>query len=357
MKLRRAMALAAATAVIAPATFLAAPAAFATEGDTTSPQTSADSPAPGTGAENGTENGDDTTEVVDEETPDSASSPSTDAPAPAESTPAESAEPTPGASEPGKPSPSTSTSPSAEPTATESSPAPGPVECDGDVIFDENLRTSLTGLPERIVAGSGFHGFKLNVSNKSKNTYKRVDLGVFASQVDEKTWQDDAGHLTLQYQDPTSGKWVDISLADDDEAAGYLGYTDVQPKESFSINLRLSVDKSAPAGLGYAISIGLYADDEGNCVIADDDAYYEFDIVAAGSDAGKPGEAKPQTGGQKPVQAKPAGNTQIKPEGHLAETGSSSMLPVIGTVGGIAIVAGAGVMFAMKRRRSGDATA
>ncbi|AXG82797.1 LPXTG cell wall anchor domain-containing protein [Streptomyces paludis] len=222
--------------------------------------------------------------------------------------------------------------------------------------LDPNLSTSLSGLPDKIVAGSGFHSFKLNVSNKGKNDYKRVDLGVFTAQIDEDTWGFDTDHLTLQFQDPESGKWVDISLDAFDEGAGYLGFTDVRAKESFSINLRLNVDKSAPAGLGYAISIGAYVNDKGNCVIADDEAYYEFTIVAAGSDPGKPNEAKPQ-GGKKPLPAKPVGDKEIKPEGSLAQTGSSSMMPVIGMAGGIAIVAGAGVVFALKRRRSGEAAA
>ncbi|MFD5748543.1 LAETG motif-containing sortase-dependent surface protein [Streptomyces sp. NPDC127033] len=369
MKLRRAMAVAAATAVIAPAAFFAAPAAFATEGDPATPQTSAETPGSETPDTETPEAGAGETG----ETPPVVETPPTDeAPAPPETeeeTPA--TPPTEpeeeGAPEAGKPSPSASQStPGAAPSATSTGEAPGsPIECDDDseLTFDENLKTSLTGLPERIVAGSGFHGFKFNVSNKGKNIYTRVDLAVFASQIDEKTWEDTSRHLTLQYKDPESGQWINISLDDNDEGAGYLGYTDIRSKESFSVDLRLSVDKSAPAGFGYAIGIGIYADDKGNCVLADDFASYEFDIAAAGTDAGDPGEAtpqpqpRPQTGGKKPIPAKPVGNTEIKPQGHLAETGSSSTVPVIGMVGGIAVVAGAGVMFAMKRRRDGDAAA
>ncbi|MFE3740098.1 LAETG motif-containing sortase-dependent surface protein [Streptomyces sp. NPDC059134] len=361
MKLRRAMAVAAATAVMAPAAFLAATPAFATDGDNVTPQTSSEAPAPGAGenAEAGQPPAEPSSSTTDE------------APAPTESAPMQPEDPDAGAPEAGKPSTSTSpgasTSPSAspgtsepaEPSATATTASPGPVQCseDGEVTFDKNLRTRLTGLPERIVAGSGFHAFELNVSNKGGNTYKRVDLGVFVGQIDENTWEEDSRHLTLQYKDPETGAWTGISLDDDDEGSGYLGYTDIRAKETFSVELRLSVDKSAPSGLGYAIGIGLYADDKGNCVIADDYGVYEFDIVTAGSDAGEPGEAKPQTGGKKPIPAKPAGNTEIKPVGHLAETGSSSMVPVIGMAGGIAVVAGAGVMFAMKRRRGGDAAA
>jgi LPXTG-motif cell wall-anchored protein len=221
--------------------------------------------------------------------------------------------------------------------------------------FDKNLQTSLTGLPEKIVAGSGFHNFKLNVANKGKTAYKRVDLGVFAAQVDGDTLETKPGLLVLQYQDPASGKWVNISLKEDTADAGYLGYTDVKAKESFSVDLRVSVDKSAPAGFGYAVSAGAYADDKGNCVFSDDGSFYQFDILAAGKDPGKPNDAKPQEGGQTPIPAKPVGDTEIQPVGYLAETGSSSATPVIGLVGGITVLLGAGVVFALKRRRNNTA--
>ncbi|WP_408996512.1 LAETG motif-containing sortase-dependent surface protein [Streptomyces europaeiscabiei] len=37
----------------------------------------------------------------------------------------------------------------------------------------------------------------------------------------------------------------------------------------------------------------------------------------------------------------------------LAETGPSSALPVIGIVGGVAVAAGAGAMFLVRRRKAG----
>ncbi|MFC8368209.1 MULTISPECIES: hypothetical protein [unclassified Streptomyces] len=47
------------------------------------------------------------------------------------------------------------------------------------------------------------------------------------------------------------------------------------------------------SGECFAISIGMYADDEGNCVYSGDDGYYEFDILAAGSTSADTGDAKP----------------------------------------------------------------
>ncbi|MFJ9714245.1 LAETG motif-containing sortase-dependent surface protein [Streptomyces sp. NPDC101234] len=330
MKLRRSLALAAATAAIAPAVLLAAPTAYATDDD----------PSPTVSSET-TVTDDESTPAADESTP--AAEDTT--PAADESTPAASASATPTVSAPA--TGSASPSPSASASAT-----PGPVECNSDdPKIDKSLRTTLSGLPSKIVAGSGFHGFKLNVSNDGDRAYQRVDLGLFAAQVDEDDFFVDTSHLTLQFKDPASGKWTDISLDENDEGAGYLGYTDVKAHESFSLDLRLAVDKKAPAGLGFAISIGMYADDKGNCVFSGDDSYYEFDILAAGSAPGEPGDSKPQ-GGSKPLPGKPSGNTQIDPQGHLASTGSSSALPVIASAGGAAVAVGAGAVFVVRRRKN-----
>ncbi|MEU6243401.1 LPXTG cell wall anchor domain-containing protein [Streptomyces sp. NPDC047024] len=350
MKLRRSLALAAATAAITPAVLLAAPVAYAsdevpaaTSSESTSTSTEESQTTtvttPGTeettasteettpGSEETTAGTEETTSGTDKTAPDAkASTPAADA------------------------SKSTDASPSANPSPSASASA-FPTECDEDTPpkFDDKLRTSLSGLPSKIVAGSGFHNFKLNVNNTGDHAYKRVDLGVFAAAVSEDDLSD-ANHLTLQYKDPTTGAWTDISLDMDSDDAGYLGYTDVQAKESFSIDLRLAVDAKAPAGFGFAVSVGMYADDKGNCVQSSDDNFYEFDVLKAGAAPGKPTDAKPQ-GGRKPLPAKPSGNTQISPQGHLAETGASSVLPLFALSGGAAVALGAGAVFAVRRRK------
>ncbi|MFE1473182.1 LPXTG cell wall anchor domain-containing protein [Streptomyces cyaneofuscatus] len=355
MKIRRALAVAAATAVLAPVTLLSSPAAFATPSPTPEATETATAPE------------EPETPPADEET-DTVPAPEGENPAAEEGeekTPAEEEkekEEEKPAGEEEKPAEKPEDKPTS-PSATPPSPAPS-VTSPSDICqdtederTDENLRTSLSGLPSEVVAGSGFHAFKLNVENKGDKAYKRVDLGLVAAQVDDDNWLPNTDHLTLQFKDPETGAWSDISLDQDDEVIGYIGYTDIRAKESFSIDLRLSVDKKAPEGYGFAIIIGLYADEEGNCVYPEGEQFYEFDVLAAGTDAGEPNEAEPQTGGKKPVPAKPVGNTEIKPEGTLAQTGSDSNLPVIATIGGVAILAGAGVVFALGRRRKGDATA
>ncbi|MGW5127768.1 LAETG motif-containing sortase-dependent surface protein [Streptomyces sp. NPDC004069] len=370
MKLRRYLALAAATAAITPAVLLAAPAAFATEG---TPGSSSSTPAPAdseSAASSGSEDGSDTKtdDGSDTKTDDGSDTKTADGSDTKtdDGSDTKTADGSDTKTDDGSGSKddegttptdkeSATPSPSASPSET-----PGPQMCNDtdDYKQDKNLRTSLSGLPSKIVAGSGFHNFKLNVKNSGNNTYKRVDMGVFAALIDDKKYTDESRFLTLQYQDPTTGTWQNISVDVNDETSGYLGYTDVQAKESFSIDLRLSVDKKAPAGLGFAISIGMYADDKGNCVFASDDDFYQFDVLAAGANAGTPGDAKPQ-GGRKPLPAKPAGDNEIVPQGHLAETGSSSVLPAIALAGGAAVAVGAGAVFVVRRRKAdtGAATA
>ncbi|WP_237518277.1 hypothetical protein [Streptomyces sp. SID4982] len=342
MKLRRSLALAAATAVLSPVVLMTASVAQAEEGSASPSATESVTAGGGTEPEG---------EVT---TTPAAADTTTPAAADTSTPPADSSTSAAPLKDAASSSASTSASPSA--SASASAPAPvGPEDCeDGDDMkIDDDLHTSLSGLPSKIVAGSGFHGFKLNVKNSGNHSYKRVDLGVFAAAVGDDELDDATDHLTLQYQDPSTGEWNDISVAIDDDAAGYLGYTDVKAKESFSIDLRLAVDKKAPAGFGFAISIGSYADDEGNCVYASDDDFYEFDILAAGTSAGPVDDSTPKPqGGSKPLPTtKPAGNTEIVPEGHLAETGAGSALPVIALAGGAAVALGVGAMFVVRRRR------
>lgn len=208
------------------------------------------------------------------------SAPATQTTAPGTATPGVSS--TPDRTPATQPAPSqNSTAPTPSPTGT----SPADV-CNGEEepTLDENLSTTLSGLPSKVVAGSGFHAFKLNVVNSGTKAYQRVDLGVFAAQIDADTWEETTGHLALQFKNPDTGHWTDISLDAHDEGAGYLGHTDVRAKEALSIDMRLSVDKEAPEGFGFAITIGVYADDQGNCVFAGDQKFYEFDILAAGTE-------------------------------------------------------------------------
>lgn len=345
MKLRRTMALAAATAVIAPAAILAAPVAFAETTDGTVAVESTESPSPS-----------------DSESPETEASPSASASttAPAEETgkpgAGETAEPT-GSTTPGEvaPSPSDSASASASPSPSVSASAsasPSESEDPEELVecSKSDLDISINGLPGKIARGSGWHQFKMNVYNSSKSVVKEIDY--FAGASSDKDGYDlfKSKHVSLRALDQDTNKWEDLN--EDGRAVGYVGQSDeIRPGYEVDIPLRINVKSTAPVGAGFTLGAGLYVGDK-DC-LGFSDVAYKFKIVNSGESG-----STPQTGGTAPVPTtKPADNPTGKVSGSLAETGSSSAVPVFAAAGGAAIVLGAGAMFIVRRRRNGDAAA
>jgi LPXTG-motif cell wall-anchored protein len=324
MKLRRAMALAAATAAIAPLALLSAPAAFADE-----------SPSP--------------TATVSESASESASaSPTETTSAPAETTSASATETAPTSSASATTSASATPAPSTTSPEPSDTPEPEPSECQ-----DSKVDVSISGLPGKIAAGSGWHKFSLNVLNNSKSTLN--ELGFFAGASSDKAGDDlfQSKKVQLQAYNEDTKAWEDVDS--EGYAVGYVGYTDeLKPDYEVDIPLRINVKSSAPVGAGFSLGASIYGDTDGQCTGFGEVAY-KFQIVSSGTDTDG---TKPQEGGKVPVSDKPAdkGNTP-QVNGSLAETGSSSALPMIALAGGIAVVAGAGAVFVVRRRKSGDATA
>jgi LPXTG-motif cell wall-anchored protein len=174
------------------------------------------------------------------------------------------------------------------------------------VCADTKVDVSINGLPGKISAGSGWHKFSLNVLNNSDSTLN--DLDFFAGASPDKNGEElfSSKQVQLQAWDPQDKIWVDLN--EGGYAVGYVGYTD-----------ELKPD-------------------------------YEFQIVSAGTDTGG---TKPQEGGKAPVTDKKPTGTTPEVTGSLAETGSSSALPMISLVGGAAVVAGAGAIFVVRRRKAG----
>ncbi|WP_435226065.1 LAETG motif-containing sortase-dependent surface protein [Streptomyces sp. Tue6028] len=329
MKLRRAMAAAAATAAIAPLALLSAPAAFATDDTTATPTASA------TASESPSESASPSATETTPEATDSATasaSATESAPAPSDSASASAT----------SPAPSTSAPEESE------SPDPEPSECE-----DSKVDVSITGLPGKIAVGSGWHKFSLNVANNSESTLS--DLGFFAGASSDKAGEDlfQSKKVQLQAYNPDEKVWEDVDS--EGYAVGFVGYTDeLKPDYEVNIPMRINVKSSAPVGAGFSLGASIYGDADGECTGFGEVAY-KFQIVAAGTDTDG---TKPQEGGKVPVSDKPAdkGNTP-EVDGSLAETGSSSALPMIGLVGGVAVVAGAGAVYVVRRRNSGGATA
>lgn len=328
MKLRRALVTAAATAAIAPIALLSAPGAFATD-EPSAPETTASSPA--------------ASESTASETPDDTASPSASVSESASDTAS------PSASESATDTASPSSSSSATTTPSDSaSPSDPSDECSA-IDDDPDTVTELRGLPSKIVAGSGWHGFTYRVTNDSDRTFETVEasLWVFAY-ADDDDLTETTKYVHVQWSDGTT--WHDVD-ANTEEYLPFASTGKVEPGEHTDAKLRIKVDAKAPAGAGAALAVGLSVDDEGNCGWSDDSKFYDFEILAAGT---KPGTVPPAEGKPgKPKPNTPAPQSSSTPlDGSLAHTGSSSMVPTIGLVGGVAVVAGAGVMYSVRRRKA-----
>lgn len=353
MKFRRAIVTAAATAVIAPLALLSAPVAFATD-ETSAASTSTPADEETTApADTGTPPADDQATPGDDQTTpaDDETTPADDQTTPADdqTTPGDD-QTTPGDDQT-TPADDETTEP-ATPAPTETEPEDDPELCvdeDGNDTtgLSTELSSGLSGLPDTIVAGSGWTGFSFNISNGSDDEIKDITplIGVAALGWDDG--KDYSGQITVQVFDEASGSWK--TLADTAGEGGTLDTFSLDAGRSVSYKLRLSVSGKVPDSIAVTGGFAEYADDEG-CWIADDPNgwLYYFDVLAAGSDAGDPNEAKPQGGKTDLTEV-----SAVAASGTLAETGSSSALPMIGLVGGVAVVAGAGAVFVVRRRKAG----
>lgn len=345
MKLRRAVAVAAATAVITPAVLFMAPAAYAEDGTSSTAESS-----PVASSDEGTK----TTEPAPSDAPSVSATP----------LPTEGKKPEEQSADGTAPVPSGSASP-----GQSAGTAPGEGEEGGELPYceqvdeefeDKALDVRISGLPGKIVAGGGWEDFGLTITNKSKLDLKEV---VFFAEVenfeeDESKWL--SKHVDLQFRMPNSDKWVGIG--DEEWAGGYFwGVETMKSKDFVEVDLRVRIDEAAPAGDGYAFGTGGYVGDvKGQeCLAENSGALVEFAVLKPGTPVDDPGEAAPGDGRGKDVEkpdTKPQGGVEQLPvTGNLAETGSDSMLPVIGVAGGVALVAGAGVVFALRRRQNGAA--
>ncbi|MFD8939631.1 LAETG motif-containing sortase-dependent surface protein [Streptomyces sp. NPDC059578] len=403
MKLRRAVAIAAVTAVIGPVALLSAPAALATtEPSNTTSATPTESVSP--------------SEVPGQSPSESESesahpsSPSSTSPSSSSSSPGagDSSSPstTPSDGDSTSPAPSDSVSSSAsgsadpeesdEPEESSSAPAPGESEspapsedpdelmpCDyvDEEYVADTLESEISGLPGRIVAGSGWHEFSLTTTNTSDVTLNEV--AIYAEVENFEIEEDRAlsPFLSLQYFNETTERWaeirdsyeIDSDTTVDWAGAYFTGVETMKPDDYVTNKLRLAIKEDAPVGDGYAFGSGGYLDTvNGERCIAENygtDAY--FSVLKPGSSNEDPGEAKPGTGsgtdkpkpGPGPGSGKGGGTTpqggvsQQPVTGNLAATGSSSAMPVIGLVGGLAVLAGAGAVFYVRKRKASDTPA
>ncbi|MFD8548557.1 LAETG motif-containing sortase-dependent surface protein [Streptomyces sp. NPDC059649] len=377
MKLRRALTAAAATAVIAPAALMAAPAAFATGADAET--TASAEPTPGTPGQDQTDDTATQPETPaggDETTPGDETKPGEETGAGGESaTGGETGETGTGGetatggetgtggetatggedgsggsgddTKPtGEPKPSTSAKPTAKPTGE-----PTDDTC-AEQSDETAISTELRGLPSKVVAGSGWKNFTFRATNTSDKSMKSVDAYVALDAISADSFDDVSKLLTVQWYDEDSRTWE--AITDED---GYFASVDgLKPGEYADAKLRLKVDAKTPGSYGFAFTIGAYHNEDDVCGFSDV-AEYDFDVLVAGSKPGSVPPAKSKPGKNQPNKPAPQGDLkQLPVTGKLAETGSSSALPTIALVGGVAMVVGAGALFVVRRRKT-DGTA
>ncbi|GLW45029.1 hypothetical protein Stsp02_06910 [Streptomyces sp. NBRC 14336] len=343
MKLRRALAVAAATAALAPVALMSAPAAFATDGTSAAPSAVESTPASEESSPETEETTPEATETTGPAPEETEAAPTTTAPSTEETAPAP-AESSPAATE-SSPAPSEST-----PAEDEEEGEGCLIDEDGAPIWDisDVLHSSLTGLPESIVAGSGWTDFTFNVSNSGDETIENIVPVVGVAALDWELEEDYSDLVTVQVR--SGGTWVD--LATEFGEGSSLNAFALEGGQAISYDLRVKVDREVPSAVGIAVGLAEYFTEDG-CWTSEDENFgiYFFEVLPAGSKPGKPNDSKPQTGGKDEITEV----DEVDVDGELAETGADSGLPVLATVGGVAILAGTGVLFAMRRRKAGAA--
>ncbi|MYT68579.1 MULTISPECIES: LPXTG cell wall anchor domain-containing protein [unclassified Streptomyces] len=327
MKLRRALVTAAATAAIAPIALLSAPGAFADGVPGTTTETTATTPDPSA-----------TESASAEETP----------PSDAGTTPAaEETTPTADDRTPAQIAPA-KTPRSTPPETTD------PVDECTEFEDDPGTLAELRGLPSKIVAGSGWHDFTYRVSNYTGKAFVSwsADLIAFSYAYDGEDATETTRYLHVQWFDGSAWHKADSGLGSTHESFGNGG--PLAPGAHADVKLRIAVDAKAPAGLGASFAFATSVDADGVCSDSvPEDQEYNFEILPA---TAQPGKVPPATAQPKPRPSNtPAPQSSSTPlAGSLASTGSSSMLPTVGIVGGVAVLAGAGVVYAVRRRKVSD---
>lgn len=366
MKLHRALAAAVVATVIGPVALLAAPAAYAAE----------EAPAPNA-------------------TP-SASAPATAAPTPA---------PTPDGGTAGDTEGKGATegkgdtegkggtdegagggeSATERPTATPSPTYTRPAFC--SPIFDEDRgKTGLVGLPSKIVAGSGWHEFTYRVTNVSDITVMETDTSIYLGTADPDLSDIAELDVTVEWFNPNTRKWTPVEGegAEFQDNEDFATIKRLEPGEYADATMRLKIGEKAKAGSGYFFTIGHSYGADGKCGF-DAISQFDFTVLRPGSkpgtvdDAkGKPAKdgtpGKPEGGKAHPGTPGRPGATGNKPVAHggstdgsrhnelpvtgkLADTGSSDTLPTFAAIGGAAVLAGAGAVFVVRRRKAAPTAA
>ncbi|WP_212908150.1 hypothetical protein [Streptomyces sp. TS71-3] len=270
-------------------------------------------------------------------------------------------------STPGDPADPGGTGAPAEP-GTETLPGKGwsPDLC-GEFVPDDGLSVDVTGLPGKIVAGSGWHPFLFTVTNHTgaelTNIYAQ-SFTEYATGVNEHdSLQLDLARL--QFKDPATGRWTDAYQDFYQDGGGRHAYSGtfvalvprVGRNARVDLQLRVNVAATAPPGAAFALSTAVYAGHGDTCNLNGDT--YDFTVLKAGSTLAGVDDAKPT--GEKPAQRRndgshPQGGVYARPvTGTLAATGTSEAVPIMGLIGALAVLIGSVTLYLARRRAAAQA--
>ncbi|WP_256103754.1 LPXTG cell wall anchor domain-containing protein [Streptomyces sp. ODS05-4] len=217
------------------------------------------------------------------------------------------------------------------------------------------LTVDAKGVPGAIARGATAE-FTVRVTNGTRETLDTVLPYVAVRAVDESGQQGASGSLRLTWSGAGSPAW---QKPDADHRTGVV--KGLKPGEHADIKVRLAVDAAAPLGVGTLSVTADYRNDDGSCGYTPYYYEYGFALTAQESPAPAPSATpapttpapapSPAGGALSPVTVSPTSVATAPAGGSLAATGSSSAVPAIALAGGAALVAGAGAVYAVRRRR------
>ncbi|MFE0035902.1 peptidase [Streptomyces sp. NPDC059015] len=224
----------------------------------------------------------------------------------------------------------------------------------GECVPEPKLAAVVSGLPNKVVGGTTVD-FTLRVTNGTTKTMDEVFSYAAVHAFDSKGLKELDSYLDLEWSTAANPKWRDAA------PEGELSVGALKAKSSVDVKLRLKVDAGIPAGQGAAFVTADYVNKDDSCGGYPDLDYYEFQILAKGTDPGKVEDAEGKAGKGKGNDTTEQGGSSTTPvngnggtgSGPLAETGAGSALPKIALAGGAVIVLGAGAVVVTRRRKAG----
>ncbi|MYT72229.1 MULTISPECIES: LPXTG cell wall anchor domain-containing protein [unclassified Streptomyces] len=222
-----------------------------------------------------------------------------------------------------------------------------------ECVRTDKLTVLADGLPQKVVAG-GTTTLTLTVDNATDRTLTVAPLVLFHL----ADTPHDERYLDAEWSRDGSD-WKELDF---EQTSHPTTIESMKPGTTADLRLRLTFAKDTPASKAVGLLAGDASDAYNPCVLGPMKRY-DFSVLTAGSDAGKPGEAEPGTvsDDDRPEPGStPQGSTSDKPvtagkgaedtTGDLASTGTSGTTTTLALAGG-AVVLGAGAVIVARRRR------